>query len=670
MSFFRKKHKERLLFSEKKVKRKHSRDRVKIKNPELENSIFRLRFILAIIVSIACMLILFVNIYYLQVISYDDYQTRSNDNRIRVLPIPPKRGVIYDRNHVLLADNLPVYHLEIYPSKDIDTKKTIEELNTLLNINLTEKEIKNLVFLSKTRKRFTGIEITDLLTESQLAIFSVNRYKYPNVKVTATLKRNYSFDEITTHALGYVSRINQNDVENLEKEGKIKNYEGTDSIGKLGLEKYYENILHGVTGSEQVEVNSHGQIIRVLSQKPAIPGHDIVVSLDIRLQYHAQKLLSNMKGAIIALDPTTGEILAFYSNPSYNPNLFVRGIKSSNYNYLLNHPGKPLINRVTQGQYSPASTIKPLFVVMGLNENLITPTSSFFGQPAFMLPGSTHKFRDWKAYGHGWLDAYRAVEVSADTYFYDLANRAGIDTIHKYLNKFGFGRSTNVDIKEESYGINPSREWKEKRYKQPWHLGDTIPIGIGQGFWSTTLLQLVKAHSVLINHGEVKTPHFLIEAINPKDNKPIKIKGLYKEEDKKIEVKDDSYWDVAKAGMYLVVNGPEGTGRRAFYGTHYKAAGKSGTAQVVSIKQGEKYNANALKVEHRDNALFVAFAPFKKPRILIGVILENEGGGSSKAAPLVRALMDKYFELYPNGYIGEKVPEKVKFGMGGTVLVQ
>ncbi len=373
----------------------------------------------------------------------------------------------------------------------------------------------------------------------------------------------------------------------------------------------------------------------------------------------------------MAVEPSSGEILAFYSNPSYDPNLFVRGIRNSEYQQLLNHPGKPLINRVTQGGYSPASTIKPLLAIMGLNEGLISKTSTYFGPAAFMLPGSTHRFRDWRASGHGWLDVYRAIEVSADTFFYDLAYRAGIDTIHDYLNRFGFGVATNIDIHEESLGINPSKEWKMRRFKQPWHIGDTVPIGIGQGYWTTTLLQLVKAQTTLANYGKIKTPHLLKAITDPQDNN--KVIGTFKDPDegKNFEVKNKDYFNVARAGMYLVINGPEGTGRRAFYGTKYKAAGKSGTAQVVSIKQGEKYNASALKVEHRDNALFVAFAPYYKPRILVGIILENEGGGSSKGAPLVRKVIDKYLtELYPGGYMGEAEGVKEKFGLGGTAIVQ
>lgn len=670
MFFHKRKPKEKVLFNKKIKKHKTKKATgIEVKNVEQENKIFRLRVILGCVVIVICFSTLFANLYYLQVISYDDYQTRSNENRIRVLPVVPQRGMIYDRNHVVLAENRPVFHLVIYPNSEINTEETIRNLDDLLELELSEEDIKQILKLSRTRQRFSGVEIYDLLTEEQIATFSINRHHYPNVQISSDLKRYYPFANITTHAIGYVSRINEQDIKTLTEQGKIDNYDGSSAIGKLGIERYYEDELHGQTGSREVEVNSHGQILRTLKYNQPTHGKDITLTLDIRLQYYAQELLTNMKGAILAIEPSTGGILAFYSNPSYDPNLFVRGIRANEYSALLTHPNRPLINRVTQGGYSPASTIKPLMAIMGLNEGIITPTKQYFGAAAFMLPNSTHRFRDWRSWGHGWLDVYRAIELSADTYFYDLAYQAGINTIHKYLDLYGFGRSSGVDIHEESLGLNPSPEWKRAKHKQPWHVGDTIPIGIGQGYWTTTLIQLVKAHSMLANHGRFITPHLMKDIIDPKTTSIVQI---YKDplQGQHLEVKDPSYFDVARAGMYLVINGPEGTGRRAFYGTKYKAAGKSGTAQLVSIKQGEKYNAKALRQEHRDNALFVAFAPYHRPRILVGLILENEGGGSAKAAPLIRKLMDRYFELYPNGYMGEKREVERRFGLGGTVKLR
>lgn len=663
-----KKRKEKPLFNTKNQKQNSSKSKEK-QNEEFAINVFRSRIVICVGIAIFMVIVLFCNLYYLQIISYQDYQTRSNENRIKVVPVVPPRGIIYDRNKVVLAENSPVYHLVIFPNKLIKTEDTIRKLNDLLSLALGEKDIKRLLAESRTRKRFSGVELSNFLSEEQIATFAVNSYRFPNAQVVANLKRYYPFADITTHATGYVSRINQNDVKKLQAEGKIDNYEGSTEIGKLGIEKFYEDYLHGVTGSSKVEVNSHGQVVRTLNYEPPEPGKDLTLTIDIRLQYYAQEIFGKMKGAVVAIDPSNGEILAMYSNPSYDPNPFVRGIRSGEYSRLLNNPGHPLINRATQGGYAPASTVKPLMCVMGLNEGLITANGSFFGPPYFKIPGSTHQFRDWRAWGHGWMDLYRAIEISADTYFYDLAYRAGINRIHDYLDRYGFGRSTGIDLSEESMGINPSRDWKRNRFRQQWHLGDTVPIGIGQGYWTSTLMQLAKAHSTLANYGVTRTPHLLKSYTDP-------VTGLESDYEQKespdmLKVKDPKYYETCRTGMYLVVNGPEGTGRRAFFGAKYKAAGKSGTAQVVSIKQGEKYNASRLKVEHRDNALFVAYAPFKHPRILVAVILENEGGGSTKAAPVARAMIDKYLlDLYPNGYMGDPNPEVVKFGMGGTVVLQ
>ena len=669
--FSRKSRHERPLFGKIKKRRYSSEGGLgkQNRNEELELRVFRSRVFICIGISILMVIILFCNLYYLQIISYQDYKTRSNENSIKIMPVVPPRGIIYDRNHVVLADNAPVYHLVLFPNKQINTKDTIVELDKLLELNLSEKDISRLLYESKTRKRFSGVELSNFLSEEQIATFAVNSYKYPNAQIVANLKRYYPFADITTHTTGYVSRINQNDVKKLASSGKLENYEGSTEIGKLGIEKFYEDSLHGETGSTKVEVNSHGQVIRTLNYEPPVPGKDLKLTIDIRLQYYAQEIFGQMKGAVVALDPSNGEILAMYSNPSYDPNPFVRGIRSGEYKRLLDNPGHPLINRATQGGYAPASTVKPLLCVMGLNEKLITTKGNFFGAPYFKLPGSTHQFRDWRAWGHGWMDLYRAIEISADTYFYDLAYRAGINRIHDYLDRYGFGKKTGIDISEESLGINPSRDWKKSRFNQQWHLGDTVPIGIGQGYWTSTLMQLAKAHATLANRGVTRTPHLLKEMVDPTTNE---ITAYTQEEpEDTLKVTDPQYFEDCRTGMYLVVNGPEGTGRRAFFGAKYKAAGKSGTAQVVSIKQGEKYNAAKLKVEHRDNALFVAYAPFKQPRILVAVILENEGGGSTKAAPVARAMIDKYLlDLYPNGYMGDPNPQVVKFGMGGTVVLQ
>ncbi|KAL8188385.1 UNVERIFIED_CONTAM: hypothetical protein K2H54_000161 [Gekko kuhli] len=535
------------------------KNRIEMRDHSAEGRLFFRRTLVAYIGMIVLMLVLLGNLYYLQVESYDTYQTRSNDNRIRVVPVAPPRGLIYDANGVLLAENRPVYSLEIVPEETKDLEKTADELIALLKLP------------EGTKEKFPG----------------------RGQAIEAYLKRYYPFGDTLTHALGYVAKINTRDVERLDKEDKLANYAATKDIGKQGVEKYYEDQLHGVAGYQEVEVNNRGRVVRTLKFQPPEPGKDIYLNIDIRLQLKAQELLAGRRGAIVMIDPNTGAILAMESSPSYDPNLFVTGISSANYSALLNDPARPLVNRTTQGIYAPASTVKPMMAVMGLNEGAITPNYRYFGGPSFSIPGTTKKFRDWRRWGHGWLDVYRAIEVSADTYFYDLAYRVGIDKINSYMTKFGFGQYSGVDLYEETKGVMPNGH-------------DVTP-------------HLLKSTASI--DGVVNAP------INP---------------NMAIQTKSDSYWQVAKDGMWRVINGHEGTGRRAFANTPYKAAGKSGTAQVVGLKENQVYNAATTKVEHRDNALFVSFAPFEAPKAVVALVLENAGGGSSMAAPVARQMLDAY----------------------------
>jgi penicillin-binding protein 2 len=617
--------------------------RISIKDDGAEAALFRRRAIVAMCGVVVLSLMLLANLYVVQIIHHDDYQTRSNDNRIKVVPVAPPRGLIFDRNGVLLAENRPVFSLEIIPDQVDDLPAMVDELIALLKLDVEEKDR----FLKevKRHRRFQPVALAEQLSEEQVALFSVNQHRYPGASIEAYLKRFYPYADTLTHTLGYVARINTSDLKKLEDDGKLTNYAATRDIGKLGIERYYEDVLHGQSGYQEVEVNNRGRVIRTLRYQPPVAGQDIFLTIDIRLQQKAQQLLMGQRAGLVLMEPSTGAILAMVSSPSYDPNLFVRGIRSKEYSALLNDPARPLINRVTQGGYAPASTIKPLLAVMGLNEGAITPYSKFFGGPFFQLPGSSHKFRDWKKWGHGWLDVYRAIEVSADTFFYDLAYRTGIDTMNKYMTAFGFGQLSGIDLKEEIPGVMPSRDWKRLRRHQGWFLGDTISVGIGQGYWTATPIQLARAHSILTQHGHNVVPHLMKATrtgLGPQDP--------YREPtDKALETKNDIYWKVAMEGMYLVINGPEGTGRKAFANTPYKAAGKSGTAQVVGIKQDQKYDLKRIKQEHRDNALFVTFAPYEAPKAVISLILENAGGGSTNAAPLARALMDTYLiDLAPS----------------------
>ena len=610
--------------------------RISIKDNNAEAALFRRRAMVAMAGVILLTLMLLLNLYVVQVIHHDDYQTRSNDNRIKIVPVAPPRGLIFDRNGELLAENRPVFSLEIIPEQVDDLPKMLDDLIVLLKLDPSAKED----FLKEVQRhrRFNPITLADQLDEEQVATFSVNQYKYPGASIEAYLKRFYPFGDTFTHALGYVARINTTDLKKLDDQGKLANYAATRDIGKLGVEKYYEDLLHGQAGYQEIEVNNRGRIIRTLKYQPPVAGKDIYLSLDLRLQRKAQELLAGRRAGLVLMDPKTGAVLALASSPSYDPNMFVRGIRTKEYAALLEDPSRPLINRVSQGGYAPASTVKPLLAVMGLNEGAITPFGKFFGGPFFQLPGSSHKFRDWKKWGHGWLDVYRAIEVSADTFFYDLAYRTGIDTMNKYMTAFGFGNYSGLDIYEETMGVMPSRDWKRLRRKQTWYLGDTISVGIGQGYWTATPIQLARAHSILTQHGHNVIPH-LLKSVREGDGHQ---EPFREPTDQVLVVKDDSYWKVAMEGMYRVINGAEGTGRKAFANTPYKAAGKSGTAQVIGMKQDQKYDAHRLKEEHRDNALFVAFAPYEDPKAVVTLILENAGGGSTQAAPVVRQILDAY----------------------------
>ncbi|WP_298719074.1 penicillin-binding protein 2 [uncultured Oceanisphaera sp.] len=612
-----------------------AKGRVKMRDHGAESSLYWRRAVIAFMGIVILLGVLLANLYHLQINEHQSYQTRSNDNRIKVLPIAPTRGLIFDRNGVLLAENRPIYSLEIIPEQSPDLDTTVDELIALLDL---DPEVKAR-FLADVRRqrRFNPVVLVNRLSEEQVALFSINQHKYPGANIEAYLKRFYPYRDTFTHVIGYVARINDKDVVRLQEDNKLANYAATRDIGKLGVERYYEDLLHGQAGYQEVEVNNRGRVIRTLKYQPPIPGSDIYLNVDVALQQKAQKLMAERRGAAVIMSPKDGKILALISSPSYDPNLFVHGISSPQYRELLNNPDRPLINRASQGIYAPASTVKPMMSVMGLNEGAITPSTRFFGGPYFQIPNTKRKFRDWRRWGHGWMDVYRAIEISADTFFYDLAYRVGIDKINDYMSRFGFGQYSGVDLHEETSGTMPSRDWKQARHKQPWYQGDTISIGIGQGYWTATPLQLARAVAIMVDHGETVHPRLLHGIKGPEGmiSMPVS-KG------NPIQLKQDSFWDVGLSGMYRVINGREGTARRAFADTPYKAGGKSGTAQVFGLAENQQYDHASTKEHLRDNALFVAYAPFENPEVVVSVVLENAGGGSSHAAPVARALLDLY----------------------------
>lgn len=609
--------------------------RVKMRDHGAESSLYWRRALVAFLGILLLMGILFVNLYHLQINEHHDYQTRSNDNRIKVVPIAPTRGLIYDRNGILLAENRPIYSLEITPEQAKDLEATVDGLIALLGLDPELKER----FLADARRqrRFNPIVLVSRLSEEQVALFSINQHKYPGATIEAYLKRFYPYRDTFTHVLGYMAKINDRDLERLREENKLANYAASRDIGKLGVERYYEDLLHGQAGYQEVEVNNRGRVIRTLKYQPPVPGSDIYLNIDIRLQLRAQQLLAGRRGAIILMTPQDGRLLAVMSNPSYDPNLFVHGISGPEYRALLNDPDRPLINRASQGIYAPASTVKPMLSVMGLNEGAFNPGTRYFGGPYFQIPNTSRKFRDWRRWGHGWMDVYRAIEISADTFFYDLAYRLGIDTLNDYMSRFGFGQYSGIDLHEEASGTMPSREWKQARHKQPWYQGDTISVGIGQGYWTATPLQLARATAIMVDHGETVHPRLLHGIVSDGEKLVMPVsKG------EPIRLKQESYWDVGLTGMYRVVHGNEGTARKAFAGAPYQAGGKSGTAQVFSLAENQQYDHENTQEHLRDNALFVAFAPFKNPEVVVSVVLENAGGGSTHAAPLARAMLDAY----------------------------
>ncbi|MGI5309177.1 penicillin-binding protein 2 [Rheinheimera sp. WS51] len=615
--------------------------RVAIKDLAAEARLFNQRAIVAIVLVCLLFLIVIYNQYQLQIVSYQDYQTRSEGNRIKVVPMAPNRGLIYDRSGILLAENRPVYSLELVPEQIKDMPATLEKLAALIDIS--EEQQQSFLQQVKQQRRFNSIALKELLDDHEVAILAANQHRFRGVSVEARLSRYYPFADLFTHAIGYIGKINRKELQQLEDAGELANYAASREIGKIGLERYYQQQLHGTMGYQEVEVNNRGRTIRVLRSVPAVSGQNIQLGLDVGLQLTAQQVLKDYRGAIVALDPRDGAVLAFYSNPSYDPNLFVRGISSKNYNQLLNSRDRPLINRVTQGVYPPASTVKPHLALLGLESNTITKSTKIWDPGFYTLPNSDHRFRDHLRWGHGWVDLYTAMMKSCDTYFYDLGVKLGIDRISEYMRKMGFGEKTGIDILEESSANMPSRGWKRARYNQPWYPGDTVPLSIGQSYWTSTPLQLTLATSVLLNKGQLATPH-LVTAFTTDETSIANSPPLIPS----IEVINSANWDTVMDTMHKTVSDIGGTAHRAFIGADYQAAGKTGTAQVVNIGQDEKYDAEAIDERLRDNAMYVGYAPYDNPSIVIVVALENAGGGGSMAAPMARQILDYYFSAEVN----------------------
>lgn len=605
------------------------------------------RALFAFVVIILLIFVLLANLADLQISNFSYYSTKSNNNRIEIIPIPPSRGMIYDRNGTPLAINNITYQLNIVPDKTKNLNEQFEQLKKI--VDLTDEDIENFQKERRNYRSHRPVPLKENLTEKQIARFIVDQHRFPFVSIVKIQHRYYPYGASLTHILGYISKINSQDKQRLEEENKASNYVATFNIGKMGIERYYEDVLHGTAGNEKVEVNSRGRIVRLLEQHPPQAGEDIYLSINLKLQLYIESLLAGRKASVVAINPNNGEILAMVSSPSYDSNDFVGGISSKKYSELLNDPSKPLFNRALLGAYPPASTVKPFISIAALSEGVVSPKSVVNDPGWWQLPGTERRYRDWLKWGHGHVDVLRAIEESVDTYFYQVAYDMGIDRLNLWMTKFGYGQRTGIDISpsEETRAVMPSREWKLKRHKKSWLQGDTIPVGIGQGYWTATPMQMAKALTTLINNGKTYTPHFLLykksDIINTNQNQPLIDPSKYIENNSLVDV-NPTYWALAKEGMHRVMFGARGTARKVYAGAKYQAAGKSGTAQVYGLKENETYNAHRIPEHLRDHALFIAYAPYDKPKIALAIVLENGGGGSSNGGAVARKILDYYLE--------------------------
>ena len=597
-----------------------------------ESRLFRARAISAVILVVLPLLLLVVHLARLQIVDHDHFTTLSRDNRVKVQPLPPTRGLIYDRNGTILAQNLPTHSLEITPERVKDLSQTIERLKQLIPIS--DNDLKRFNRLKSHQRRFDSIPIRVQLSEEEVARFAVNRHLFPGVEIEAKLLRDYPLKDITAHILGYVGRINKKELQTIDASA----YSGTTHIGKNGIEKYYEETLHGEVGLQQVEVNALGRVIRVLQSTPPAPGKDLHLTVDANLQRVAMEAFGEDNGAAVAIDPRNGDILALVSKPGFDPNLFVEGISTQDYNALQNSEDKPLFNRAIRGQYPPGSTVKPFIGLGGLEIGLVNPTQKTFCPGFYQLPNHSHKYRDWKKGGHGAIDLKDAITQSCDVYFYDLAQQMGIDQLSAYLAPFGFGSRTGVDITGELGGLLPTREWKRESRNQPWYPGETLITGIGQGYFLITPLQLASATATLAGRGVRVRPR-IVSSIQQGSDAPPHSQPVIPLAP--VEKHSESHWDTVFEAMLDVTEGLRGTARR-IRNEHYRIAGKTGTAQVFTVKQEEEYDEEKIEKKMRDHALFIAFAPALEPRIAVAVIVENGGHGGSVAAPIAKAIMDHY----------------------------
>ena len=607
--------------------------REQLKDDFLENRLIRRRLVLSAIFTVILLSLVLGRLYVLQIVEHEHFSTLSDSNRIRIKALPPTRGLIFDRHGVVMANNLPAYRLEIVPEQVEDLDSTLLQLKQY--IDYTEQDLKRFKQSSKRRRPFESIPLRLNLKDEEVARLAVNLHRFEGVEINARLTRNYPQGAHAVHALGYVSRIDERDL------GEVSEveYAGTTHIGKLGLEKFYEHELHGSVGVQQVEVNARGRTLRVLSESPPVQGNNLHLTIDSRLQKVAEEAFAEYTGAVVAINPNNGEILALVSMPIFDPNLFVNGISFDDYNALRDSSKRPLFNRALSGQYPPGSTSKPFYGLAGLEAAVTTVEKDVYCIGYYKLPNEPRRYRDWKKQGHGHMDLNNAITQSCDVYFYDLAYRMGIDRMSEFLAKFGFGVKTGVDSTSERNGLLPSREWKRRAEGMPWFPGETLITGIGQGALLVTPLQLANSTAAFSVKGQRYQPHLVKSVEKVPEYNLIDIAshvvGHY-------ELQNEKNWQHVHDAMVNVVHGIRGTAHRISQGIEYRAAGKTGTAQVFEIAQDAEYDEETVAEKLRDHALFISYAPAESPQIAVAVIVENGGHGSSVAAPIARRIMDAY----------------------------
>ncbi|HKJ95501.1 MAG TPA: penicillin-binding protein 2 [Gammaproteobacteria bacterium] len=610
----------------------------RLKDSAGDGRVIRWRLLMGLVGVLALTGVLGGRLAWLQVIGYQHYSTLSQNNRVRLVAIPPTRGLIYDRNGVLLAENVPAHRLVITPEQVDDMDQTLKRLSKIVDLRPTDLE--RFHDLLRQQRRFQEIPLKLQLTEREVARLAVNRHRFPGVEVKSHLIRRYPLGSEAVHAIGYVGRINERELRQVD----ASEYQGSSHIGKTGIERYYEKALHGHVGVKRVETNARGRVVRTLDRTPPVPGKDIYLTLDMRLQQAAEKALGDNSGAIVAIDPRNGEVLAMVSKPAFDPNLFVNGISLEDYRALQTGKDNPLFNRVTRGQYPPGSTVKPFYGLAGLELGIRKADDVIDCHGSYSIPGVDHRWRDWKRWGHGPVKLKQAIAQSCDVYFYGLAYKMGINAMHDFMTPFGFGRRTGVDLPGELTGVMPSKAWKRRERGKPWYNGETVIAGIGQGFTTATPLQLAYATALMADDGKKIAPHLRRMTRAPGADRPQLDPPAIPKKDDAIKLKHPEHWDEIHKAMQAVIYSPKGTAR-ALNDSAYRVAGKTGTAQVFGLGSNETYKADEVPKELRDHALFVAFAPADNPRIAVSVVVEH-GGSSHTAVPIAGKVMDAWLLKY------------------------